>query len=105
MQSNNSRFDITILKEIGSEYFCKSSFLFFKIQVDFFGEIASLSMALCRVEGKGIFYGKRICWNVRVHPNVKNLFRFAKKLSSYNENLPGSPTAYLFVLSSETNHH
>lgn len=76
------------MKEIGSEYFCKSSFLF-KIQVDFFGEIACLSMALCRVEGRRDFISKRICWNVRVHPNVKNLFRFAKKLSSYNENLPG----------------
>ena len=87
------------------ELFCKSSFLFFNIQVDFFGEIASLPMAFHRVEGRRDLLWKKDMLECSVHPNVKNLFRFAKKLSSYNENLPGSPIAYLFVLSSETNHH
>jgi hypothetical protein len=62
-------------------------------------------MAVCKVEGRRIFHGKRMWYNVHILPNVRNLFRFTKKLSSYNENLSGSPTAYLFVLSSETNHH
>lgn len=62
-------------------------------------------MAACEVEEKGIIHSKRMRNNVHILPNVKNSFSFTKKLSPHNENLPGSPTAYLFVLSSETNHH
>lgn len=82
----------------------KLSFSLFKSMLLFIGKFLFFR-AICKVEGRRDFSCQRICCKVHVLLNVKNLFRFAKKLSSYNGNLSESLTADLFVLSSETNHH